>query len=96
MTDAQVARATDILNLWLDAPTVAAGVALPPEHANIQSAYIAYADHLSRVGIAFLTFISPDSTEAQKDTAGAELETALNANANLATNLDALLTAAGA
>lgn len=94
--DAQVTRATDILNLWLDAPTVAAGITLPPEFAEISSAYLAYADNLSRIGIAFLTFISPDSTDAQKDTAAAELETALTANADLAANLDALLTAAGA
>jgi hypothetical protein len=96
ISDSQADRANAILALWLDAPTVAAGIDIPAEFGDLEDTYLAYTDALEEAATQFVAIIDENSTEAQSDAAFDAFNIAIDDATSLESDLDTLLTDADA
>lgn len=96
LSQSQADRANEILGLWLDAPVVAQRTSLPASLADLEEAYVAFADNLEVAANGLFASISADSTDAEAQAGLTDFTDATGAHAALAATLDELLTDAGA
>jgi uncharacterized phage infection (PIP) family protein YhgE len=94
-TDEEVTEVGEILQLWAEAPDVAAGLDAPSEFSEIDDTYVELTEELATASESFIAYGQADSGSPEADEALQDFQDALDNAETLAADLDELLTAEG-
>jgi uncharacterized protein YukE len=94
-TDEEVTEVAEILQLWAEAPDVAAELDAPSQLSEIQDTYVELTEELATAAESFAAYGTADRGSPEEDEALQDFQDALDNAETLVTDLDELLTDEG-